>query len=342
MDENKTINKSFATVNVMKVVATVFVLYIHGANVFGYSNHEMPQYLFPLKALFSCAVPAFMTVSGFLLFKKPLRFCENMKKKTRRLAIPFFIWSIFWVIFEMIGHVFMPDKFTNVLAWNLEDLVMGVIGVPFYRGPLYGPLWYVRDLFLLSVLAPLIERLVRKYPSIFFCFATVLWFVPLNLHLREAVCFFFIGASIACLRVSDKLVRIIDYKIGVLFLAIGIIGSAFLSSWIMERISTIVFLGFVYIFTKTLSKNKKTELLCDRNVRYTFFIYLVHGKILSIIQILYVAKFPSKSAAIIGYLAIPLLLFFCCLGLAILFKRLLPRLFSFCNGETIRGKSQMN
>ena len=332
-------NNSIATITVIKVVATVFVLYIHGANLFGYSNCEVPRYLIPLMALFECAVPAFMSVSGYLLFRKPLRFGENIKKKTWRLAIPFLIWSIFWIVFELLGHIVMPDKFSNILGWGLKDILMGVFGIPFYQSPLYGPLWYVRDLFLLSIIAPLIERIIRKYPSLVFIFAMVLWFAPFNQHLREAVCFFLIGAAISCYKQSEKLVKLLDYRIGLILLALGVFCSV-QSSWIMYRASTMPFLGFFIILANALARTGEIGRFCREKVRFTFFVYVIHGKILSIIQILYATKFPSLSAIIIGYFTISSFLFICCLECGILFQHLMPRLFAFCNGETIRAKSR--
>lgn len=323
------------TVTVMKFIATVFVIYIHGANLFGYSNNDVPQYLVPLKSLFECAVPAFMSISGYLLFMKPLAFMENMKKKVFRLAIPFIIWSLFWVLFELIGYYLMPEKFSNVLSWSPQELLLAVFGIPFFQSPLYSPIWYVRDLFILSIVAPIIDRIVHKYYLFVFVFASAFWFTPFNLHLREAICFFLIGAAISCCKASDNLVKLLDYRIGLVLLVLAIFLSV-QSSWILVRVSTLIFLWCFCIFAKLLSENKKIFQICGKNVRYTFFVYVIHGKILSIIQIFYANKLHSLFATIVGYFVIPLLLFYAFIIIARVFQRLLPSVFAVCNGERIK------
>lgn len=127
---NKLTNTNYIITS-MKVFATILVVYIHGFNIFGYAGLKIPTFFRPFMTIATAAVPVFMLVSAFLLFGKEINWFENLKKKTKRLAIPFLIWSCFWIIMEAIGHVVLPDKFKDVFGWNLTDWLLNIFGIPF-------------------------------------------------------------------------------------------------------------------------------------------------------------------------------------------------------------------
>ena len=87
-------------INVLKVVATFLVLYIHGANIYGYSGYNMPVYFRSLAAIANSAVPVFMTVSGYLL-------CSYIYIHTILIKSSPHLW-----IALVIWHCYSPHSFT--------------------------------------------------------------------------------------------------------------------------------------------------------------------------------------------------------------------------------------
>ena len=62
----------------LKTAATVMVVFIHSFNIWGYAGQTPDRLSEALFAVTKCAVPLFMAVSGFLLFRKPVSFRENV------------------------------------------------------------------------------------------------------------------------------------------------------------------------------------------------------------------------------------------------------------------------
>lgn len=106
--------RRYNSITITKVLATVFVVYCHGKNIFGYGNVESPKYLYPIFSLMGTAVPLFMAISGFLMFKKSTTFKENIKNRAKRLLVPFLIWNTIYVCIELTGHKLIPSYFSSI------------------------------------------------------------------------------------------------------------------------------------------------------------------------------------------------------------------------------------
>lgn len=316
----------------LKIIATIMVIYIHSANIFGYSNTTIPDYLRPFSLLSNTGVPLFMLISGYLFFRREVDWKENLRKKVKRLAIPFLIWSGFWILFEFAGYLIFPSRFENVLGWNLADFLYNWIGIPFTAGPLYGPLWYVRDLFIISIFAPFVQRLIRKYPIAFFILAVVFWFVPINRMFRQTVVLFVIGGVFSIQSDWIEAFKRIDYKIGFITLSAAIAAS-FVKIDCMYQLTIFLYTATAFLICNGLLHNKHVKSVCKYLAAYVFIIYVLHGKPLSIMQILYTSLLTGKGWVLLGYFILPLICFFAFLGVAIVFKKYLPRAYKICTGE---------
>ena len=111
------------------------------------------------------AVPFFFTASGFFLaghFGEDGWFGQESKKRIRTLALPYFIWSTLYLAFVLLkglvgGHWYgsqylAPQALCEFYGINLMD----VTGLT--------PLWYVRGLFILVLLSPLLLGMARIGP----------------------------------------------------------------------------------------------------------------------------------------------------------------------------------
>ena len=149
----------------LKIVAAIFVVYIHSWNIVGYAGLEPPpRVMLPIRTLVGTANPIFFIVSAYLLFSKPFDWSKNAAKKCRGLLVPYLCWSLFYIAFEFVGHMIYPSAFDDISAWGLSDWVVTAFGVPFVKGPIYAPLWFMRDLFIINLFAPAILWLLEKAP----------------------------------------------------------------------------------------------------------------------------------------------------------------------------------
>lgn len=308
------------------------VVYIHGANIFRYGEQSMPVVLSPMSLFANTGVPLFMLISGFLFFQKEINWKTNLIKKMKRLALPFFIWSGFWVVIEFIGYLVLPGRFENVLSGGLVGIILRLIGIPFLQGPLYGPLWYVRELFIISIIAPIIQKPLRKWPTVFALFAVSLWFLPINSMFRQTVVLFIFGGALSNKKEWIERLKKVEWEKGVMFLLAGAITS-FIHNSIVYQLTLALNIISVFIIASNIVKKERIKKMSFKLSQYIFLIYCIHGKPLSIMQIAYTGFFKTPVLVSIGYFILPFLCFVICLCVAVLFKKYFPRMYRFCTGE---------
>ena len=120
------------------------------------------------------AVPAFFVLSGFFFFwsldlneYKFSWFFTQWKKRIRSLLVPYLIWNLLMVI-----AIFVKNALFIRMGFGADECYGYIrdMDVPewFWGGPINYPLWYIRDLICLSLLAPLFYYLIRyvKWGSI--------------------------------------------------------------------------------------------------------------------------------------------------------------------------------
>lgn len=127
--------------------------------------------------LTDCAVPMFFVISGYLYFLKNQNptFCQYLKKtkgKIPTLVVPYLVWNLVAIIFYP-GNFFHATWLEKILGFWSRNLAWGN-----FTGPWDGPLWFIRDLFVVMLLAPVICKIIRKtslllpllLTAIFFCY----------------------------------------------------------------------------------------------------------------------------------------------------------------------------
>ena len=141
--------------------------------------------------LTDCAVPMFFVISGYLYFLNTPTitrdiYIDKTKKKLISIMIPFILWSV-------VSICVSPSNFINA---TLTEKIVG-----FWSRPWNGPLWFLRDLFVLMLFSPIIEKFLRRigyWPIILFILIQKLNFtVLLPGFSARAFIFFSFGAWLA-------------------------------------------------------------------------------------------------------------------------------------------------
>ncbi len=185
--------------------------------LFDYTVIQYPITLFSY-ILFSVAVPLFFFISGFLFFYYTEGFNMDIykckiEKRISTLLIPYIVWNIFFGV---------PSVIKNVLSGNFKGILDLLIGIWVEPGqipnitlgtmttPIDSPLWFLRDLFVTMLLAPVIYRIVKR-KRIFVCVIAMLlfWFI-LGLKYQylfpglsiPALLFFSIGAYVGINKIN--------------------------------------------------------------------------------------------------------------------------------------------
>ena len=317
------------TVDVMKGLSTILVMYIHSHNIVGYAGVDNNNAIIQLIAYLTyAAVPTFFLISAYLMSKSAKSYAENVRRKAKTLLLPYIIWISLYIVAEAIGNRFLPIAFSDVTKWNGTDWMMNLIGIPFADGPIYGPLWFVRDLFLLSLIAPILKAAVNKIPYYIMLPIIGGWYLPLPERFRQVLCFFLLGLLIGKGEIklpSFFAKKKITLTLSVVFvLLIALLPDGYFT----ERTKTLMAAGLIYFASRVL-RCKWISLI----TAYSFWIYATHGKLLSIIQITSVKMLPQSGTVIlVEYLVLPLVVISICMAAGIIVHRLCPKLYSTLTG----------
>ena len=196
MKEDKIISE---TIRLLRFPLTVFVVFIHyNMGVRGFSLHgvtyglDAPEWFRWVTALFSdvlprTAVPLFYIISGYLFFRGGSFDTDVYRRKLRTrastLLVPYLLWNVIAVLVQLSHRLpFLSSVFpsAHLMEVQLTPLRLfrtffdnywnkGILITPENDGmvselpyPTDVPLWYVRDLMVLVLLAPAIWWIVKR------------------------------------------------------------------------------------------------------------------------------------------------------------------------------------
>lgn len=118
----------------------------------------------------SACVPLFFLISGFFLLQKPIETFavakQEWKKRARSLLMPF----LFWNVAMYAGIVMLWAAHPSVLEGtpyalqgaSIRSAVASIAGIG--RAPIHYQFWFLRNLLILVLLAPLLRRFLLQAP----------------------------------------------------------------------------------------------------------------------------------------------------------------------------------
>lgn len=209
----------------------------NGASIF--DGWNAPCY-FKLDYLFvdnicMIAVPLFFVISGFLFFYKVQNFSidiymEKMRKRCKSLLVPYVIWNVLILLLYLVVQNLVPSMQSGrtkpVLAFDFFDILScfwsmkGINGMP---TPIDGPLWFIRDLIVMSILSPFFYWTIKRFRILIPVILLILYVAGAPVL---SCCFFSIGAyfgicKIDFISVSGKFARLLF--LGYLLVLLGLL-----------------------------------------------------------------------------------------------------------------------
>ncbi len=336
-------------ISILKVWLTILVVFIHSyseeINIVGDNIVlDIPVWLDWIKYIISrviarCAVPAFFFISAVLLYKKEFLWKKNIKKKLFTLVIPYVILNSFWILFYFTAQhinavsVYFSNPDNIIANWGAYEWIMA-----YTKTPLVYPLWFLRDLFVLNLLAKVIKAAIDKFPRLMLIVLAVL---------------FIAGAEVRFVYMS-----IVFFSLGYYFVKYDLHFSDIdkLNKWVLAAvyIVTVVLacltrhteLGYLFInltivpgilFFISMATRIKSESLKDKIVwvsKYSFCIYLFHEMNLFILKKLLGKLLPTDAFfQTIQYFGIPVIIIVFCIVLSEVLKKFLPKVFALLTGN---------
>ena len=306
------------------------------------------------KGLAAAAVPLFFCFSAYLQAKKDDAYPVLLKKKTRTLFIPFVLWTgIYFFCTSGLKYILslcMPSLFNKpeqtIALWTVSDWIYELLGYKFSGGLQVYPmpnavqLWFVRDLIILTVCSPLLVRIIKKVPVLFFCVVSAFLFLSIDLHIvqKQSLFFYITGLywGMKDIPLFEEIDRIKWFEIVPLFII-----SFFMCEFFSADNSTTLWwmvlccCGLFLKLSRVISENERLYAYAKYLAGFSFFLYAIHLPLLfRILQTVWLRFFPMENTffCLLDYFMVAFLIIAVGTGLGILLRKICPPVFRLLNG----------
>jgi len=336
-------------IKILSFTAICFVFLQHAINFTGYID---PNSVFAGRATINTiiqysigygvariAVPLFFLLSAYLFYISfdISRLFAKYASRVRTLLIPYILWNVLSILGVMLLQRFFPIA-NNLYTGTITEFSIRTMwqhGVSFQ-------LWFLYDLMLYTLLAPVIYVAIRHTAFVLPVLAFVLWFagLPLPPYLAlvgRGACFYVFGAYIA---MRGKTVSIPSFTI-LLWIVIIIIktGKAFFPGLLPTV--PIAFLDSTAIVFGVCAIWKLYDIYASSAgmswimqwTPYTFFVYAFHEPFLELLKLaLFTAIGVSQMSMFVGYISIPVVTCILSMLTARMMKYGVPKIYSLLTG----------
>ncbi len=318
------------------------------------------------------AVPLFFIFSGFLFFKGVQQFdrtvyVEKLRKRWHSLAQPYLLWNILFILWTLalmirsillrgkpwsdIGDYFAERGYLHIL-WDShalgEDRTTWLGVVEHSSGPELYPFWYMRDLMIMVVLAPVIYWLIKRLRLGFVLLLMAIYLLDIRMPWfgdteASAILFFSIGAYFSIMKQDFTQVlwrwRYVICPLAIILIvaqtatgsAMGNYTSLMVHHWLVV-VQTFAFI----IMASALCRYKKLYEWNRKLAPTSFFIYALHPFILGVLKKIVVKLTPMSDMwymQCIDYLLAPLACVALCIAIYTVGRRWMPGAMKLLMGE---------
>lgn len=327
--------------NFFSFYCMIMIVFIHSFN-FAFVKSNPLNYVSFFESFISqgvsrVAVPIFYCISGFLFFKEQSFFYDSyllkLKKRLKTLLVPYFIWSLISLILFFAIKQF---QFSSVILLDKQLTKFDLLNI-LILDPIPYQLWFIRDLFLLCVISPILFFLIKKTKGLIIVFFLFLWFYDFNLVIfrNEALLFFSLGSGLSIFGISLLNKKLAHMSIFFFFIWIFliVIKIMFFDTIILFHRIAILFGVFScwFMYDKFYYGIRDID---KKIYSYSFFLFLSHEPLLTFFKkiVSYFNKIISLNELFI-YIFAPMLTIVLCILIAAIFKTKLPKLYFLFTGS---------
>ena len=285
-----------------------------------FSDFDTYQFLKLLvsQTLVKVAVPVFFIISGYLFFANVNEwnltvYKQKMLRRAKTLLLPYLIWNLLMAI--------KLKTFSWSMFWayiSKAGMQMDWLGCKnWMTAPANMPLWFLRDLMVVSLLTPIIYVVLRRWGRVVIPLLTLIYLSGIGAFAvpglsMYAVYFFSLGAFLA-IRKQDLVETMLRFETPA-YISASLLAVAMVCTYHTAVFSSLMLcfriVGVVAVFClaqRILSRScrRLPAVVCDSS----YFIYLAHYVFfLSFLDTAFFRLFGESEASLsIHYLLFPLL-----------------------------------
>lgn len=316
---------------------------------------DFPFWTFICGYICPAALPVLFFISGYFTFYNydNKKYPSKLKKRFKRLAVPYLCWNVLFIVLYLSFANLFPRIADRVVALGLTSF-SGIFSkiLSFTVHPIDGPLWFMRTLFVYSVMSPLLWLFVRNRTGNIIGMVILIIFSGFNImpdlfsnsqwrYPLYSLFAFLIGGIVAKIRILDlqrKTILILTVIGGGMLIGIDTVPKFIAGTNITSLVSTLATLikmGVVFGLISFLPTGKiYAAKITQYLISTSFFVYTGHILIGSAVLHLSVHYF----AGMFDFKYTVLVLLFCILGIFTLcllyniFHKWCPKLLSLFDG----------
>lgn len=244
------------------------------------------------------AVPLFYLLSGYFFFWGFSFSLENYRKKLRSrintLLIPYLFWNVVTLLllalaqYLSVTQSFFSGKNPPISTYGIFDYVSALFGIN--RPPISYQFWFIRDLMIMVLIAPVIYLFIIKAPKVILLALSLLWFLnvwPIYMPTADAFLFFYAGAYFAYSNISlftlDPFGPII-VSVYLIVLIIDTLSKNYLVNAYIHNIGILIGLVSALFVSKKIVESEDLKKAFMRASGCSFFVFAVHEPLLTVIK----------------------------------------------------------
>ncbi|MFZ2025016.1 MAG: acyltransferase [Microgenomates group bacterium] len=345
-------------IKIVSFIAILCVVFQHAINFTGYIDpsstylgqlnfNTILQYVFGY-GFARGAVAIFFMLSGYLFFRNfTLRkTLTKFRSRFHSLFIPYILWGALSLLFVLLlqSKGGFLSLYTGALAGKSFMEYLRIImnhGVSFQ-------LWFLWDLMLYTLLAPLFYIILRYSNVLFLIPVYILWMLQVPLppafaFLYRGGIFYLLGAYIAMYGVyipkeKVKPIALISILFWMVMLAIktslafGVLPTMYVKLSQIDNMAMIMGIATLWFGYDKIASSKLMNIFLAATP-FTFFLYASHEPLLEVIKQLGVTLTGRSDAALLFlYFASIVVVLFVTIGCGILVKKFTPKFYSLLTG----------
>ncbi|MBR2300562.1 MAG: acyltransferase [Bacteroidaceae bacterium] len=282
--------------------------------------------------LFPSCVAIFFLLAGYFFFTGEQKrniayFRDKLRRRVQTLLVPYLLWN---TLALLLFYIKSSDFLGGLSQQSGEDFSFAkyLTGYwAFYFSgdiPANGPLWFVRDLMVVSLLSPLLYQLLRNrwlgVISLLVLFVCVSCGAAVDIHGVDfySILFFSIGAWLRLQRID---IQNVPKRVGVAAIALYFPISCFMFNLCdspvyvaLSLVATLIkFVALIYLIAQLYSSRLLVNI--PKLSQRSFFVYAFHGLIIGpVIKALYIMSGATENPillVLISVFSVAVVIFMC-------------------------------
>lgn len=347
---NKYLSRKIRHLSFLSVLLVLFIhaYHLHPGSAVDGVNFFIQNFI--SQGLGRIGVPFFFLFSGYLFFKDlaptAAAFVLKYRKRLRTLLIPYLFWSG-WGLGLLLLLQSLPLFRPFLKADDLAQQSWMYLADRLLFDPVLYQLWFLRDLLLLVLFSPLIYVLIRYLKIWILLILAVVWALNQQLLVAGQAAFFFTLGAWFQLQKPDVLFRPLPARLGGLlslcWFVLLLVQTALMWEHMdipvqllngLHAVVVAIGMGAVWFLYDAVVRDHVDEQgLVHKISGYTFFIFVAHEPILTLIRkALFLVCGHSAATSLVIYFAAPTATLALVYLLGIVLKNLLPRFYLIITG----------